>query len=205
MSEPDNCSVKKQLGSTNSKGLPVLFQGLSPRNATKLLLHLHLCQGLPNCVISASRTSKDSNKKGGDPFSILPPVRVRPTSRLWGGREHPLIDLERHPPTIFNPNSSLSALAGATTKAHSVSIATAKGCHGLVIQQTNSLSSQCLGHHKIGEAARMDLPKKQIHRHSVIRGLRWERGRGGGLQGREGKGGSQGGQSFKLIVTRYLV
>jgi len=35
MSEPDNCSMKKQSGSTNSKGLPVLFQGLPPRNATK--------------------------------------------------------------------------------------------------------------------------------------------------------------------------
>jgi len=35
MSEPGNCSVKIQLGSTNSKGLPVLFQGLPPRNATK--------------------------------------------------------------------------------------------------------------------------------------------------------------------------
>jgi len=35
MSEPGNCSVKTQLGSTNSKGLPVLSQGLPPRNATK--------------------------------------------------------------------------------------------------------------------------------------------------------------------------
>jgi len=32
MSEPGNCSVETQLGSTNSKGLPVLFQGLPPRN-----------------------------------------------------------------------------------------------------------------------------------------------------------------------------
>jgi len=40
MSEPDNCSIKKQSGSTNSKGLPVLFQGLPPRNATKWLSHL---------------------------------------------------------------------------------------------------------------------------------------------------------------------
>jgi len=38
MTEPDNCSVKRQLGSTNSKGLPVLFQGLSPRSAAKQLL-----------------------------------------------------------------------------------------------------------------------------------------------------------------------
>jgi len=32
MSEPGNCSIKTQSGSTNSKGLPVLFQWLPPRN-----------------------------------------------------------------------------------------------------------------------------------------------------------------------------
>jgi len=40
MSEPDNCSIKRQLGSTNNEGFPALFQGLPPRNATKWLLHL---------------------------------------------------------------------------------------------------------------------------------------------------------------------
>jgi len=38
MPEPGNCAVKTQLGSTNSKGLPVLFQWLSPRNTTKITI-----------------------------------------------------------------------------------------------------------------------------------------------------------------------
>ena len=33
MKEPDNCSIKMQLGSANDKGLPVSFQWLPPRNA----------------------------------------------------------------------------------------------------------------------------------------------------------------------------
>jgi len=35
MSEPGSCAMKTQPGSTNSKGLPVLFQWLSPRNAAE--------------------------------------------------------------------------------------------------------------------------------------------------------------------------
>jgi len=38
MSEPDNCSIKRQLGSTNNEGFPALFQGLPPRNATKITI-----------------------------------------------------------------------------------------------------------------------------------------------------------------------
>jgi len=56
MSEPDDCSMKKQSGSTNSKGLPVLFQGLPPRNA-RLIAVASVLRGNSTSISTVLRPS----------------------------------------------------------------------------------------------------------------------------------------------------
>jgi len=60
MSEPDNCSVERQLGSTHNKGLPVLCQWLPPGNAALLtvtsmlrVLRVTVLGGSPSLLLSS--------------------------------------------------------------------------------------------------------------------------------------------------------
>jgi len=141
MPEPDNCSVKRQLGSTNSKGLPVLFQG--SHQGTLLLVSItSMLRTSDWNHINLTNLHKTSSKRGSDPLCLSP------FQHVVGHRRANVVvnrgtsidrDLKKHLQPQSTPIRLLSAVAGATTNPlHAISIATAKGCHSLVVQQTNS-------------------------------------------------------------------
>jgi hypothetical protein len=97
MPEPDNCSMKRQLGSTNSKGLPVLFQGLPPRNTTindysmmlkRLRSLLSTVLWIPQPLVSISLDTGATRVNITLQFCCREAVQPLPVV-LWEGNEHP--------------------------------------------------------------------------------------------------------------------
>jgi len=193
MSEPDNCSVKRQLGSTSSKGLPVLLQRLSPRNATADNCCIY-AKGLRLASHEPHEPTKDCTKREAATFSVSPLQCVVGC----------VIDCVVGRMRTSSPGPPLTPPRCLTTDALSCRQSSSSRllCRAWIVVEkvpqqhcdpTNSLVSECLGHHKWGGE-----PLSQFHTKTKTQSMAQLKS----SKGKEKGGGfGQGGEGERRMST----